>query len=81
MHVNVENLLYFARFRVEHIGKKITILIGNKNINANTYKMQVFDSVMCGYVCIGFIDFMLKSKSLLVYTNLSFPNENKKNEK
>ena len=25
---------------------------------------------MCGYFCIGFIDFMLKSKSLLEYTNL-----------
>ena len=51
LYVNAENLLYFTRFRVKHIGKKITILIGNKNINANTYKMQVFDSVMCGYFC------------------------------
>ena len=25
---------------------------------------------MCGYFCIGFIDFMLKGKSLLEYTNL-----------
>ena len=25
---------------------------------------------MCGYLCIGFIDFMLKSKSLLDYANL-----------
>ena len=34
---------------------------------------------MCGYFCIGFIDFMLKGKSLLVYTNLFSPNELKKN--
>ena len=34
---------------------------------------------MCGYFCIGFIDFMLKVKSLLVYTNLFSPNEFKKN--
>ena len=25
---------------------------------------------MCGYFCIGFIDFMLNGKSLLEYTNL-----------
>ena len=36
---------------------------------------------MCGYFCIGFIDFMLKSKSLLTYTNSFSPNEYKKNNK
>ena len=30
---------------------------------------------MCGYYCIRFIDFMLKGKSLLEYTNLFSPNE------
>ena len=32
---------------------------------------------MCGYFCIGFIDFMLKGKSLLEYKNLFSPNEYK----
>ena len=36
---------------------------------------------MCGYFSIGFIDFMLKSKSLLEYKNLVFPSEYEKNEK
>ena len=35
---------------------------------------------MCGYFCIGFIDFMLKSKSLLDDTNLFFPYEYEKNQ-
>ena len=34
---------------------------------------------MCGYFCIGFIDFMLKGKILLDYTNLFFPNGYEKN--
>ena len=34
---------------------------------------------MCGYFCIGFIDFMLKGKSLLEYTKYS-PKEYKKND-
>ena len=35
---------------------------------------------MCGYFCIGFIEFMLKDKRLLNYTNLFSPNEYKKND-
>ena len=33
---------------------------------------------MCPYFCIGFVDFMLKVKSLLEYINLFSPNEYKK---
>ena len=36
---------------------------------------------MCGYFCIGFIDFMLKGKILLHYTILFSPNEYEKNDK
>ena len=36
---------------------------------------------MCGVFCIGFIDFMLKSRSFLGYTNLFPSNECEKNEK
>ena len=63
---------YFDSFRVEYITKEILKFIGNKNIIANIYGIQAFDSIMCGYFCIGVIDFMLKCKSLLDYTNL-FP--------
>ena len=48
---------------------------------ANVYIIQAYDSIMCGYFCIGFIDFMLKGKSLLEYTNLFSPNEYEKNDK
>ena len=37
--------------------------------------MQAYDSIMCGYFCFGFIDFILKGKSLLDYTNLFSPND------
>ena len=33
---------------------------------------------MCGYFCIGFIDFMLNGQSFLDYTNLFSPNEYEK---
>ena len=35
---------------------------------------------MCGYFCIGFIDFMLAGKTLTEYTNLFSPNNFKKND-
>ena len=35
---------------------------------------------MCGYFCTEFIDFMIKGKSLLDYTNLCYPNEYEMNE-
>ena len=36
---------------------------------------------MYGYCCIGFIDFMLKSKSSLDYTSLFSANDYEKNDK
>ena len=63
------------------IALEFNIFIGNKNIITNIYRIQAYNSVMCGYVCIGFIDFVLKGKSLLDYTNLFSPNDYEKNDK
>ena len=38
------------------------------------------DSIMCGYFCFGFTNFMIKGKSLLDYTNLISLNEHEKND-
>ena len=60
--------------------KKLKNLI-ESNIIINVYRIQAFDSIMCGYSCIGFIDFMLKTDSLLEHTNLFSPNDYEKNNK
>ena len=67
---NAKNVTYFDSFGVENIPKAIRKFIGNNNITTNIYRIKAYDSILCGYFCIGFIDFMLKSKSLLEYTNL-----------
>ena len=69
---------YFDSFGVEHIPEKIKAFINNKNIKTNISRVQAYDPVMCGYFCIGFIDFMLKGKTLTKYTNLFSPNNFKK---
>ena len=51
-------LVYFESFGVEQIPKEIRKSIGNKNTTTNIYRIQVYDSIMCGYFCVGFIDFM-----------------------
>ena len=79
-YVNANNIVYFDSSGVEHIPKEIKKFMGNKNIITNIYRIQPYHS-MRGYVCIGFIDFMLKGKSLLHYTNLFSPNDYKKNDK
>ena len=53
----------------------------NKNIITDSYRMQAENSIMCGYFCTGFIDFILKGKSLIDYTNLFSPNQYRKNDK
>ena len=63
--MNGNNIIYFGSFGVEHIPKEmIKKFIGNKNIITYIYRIQAYDSIMSQYFCIGFIDFMLKDKSL-----------------
>ena len=62
--------------RAEEIKK----FIGNKNIKANIYRLQATNSVMCGYFCIGFIDFMFAGKTLIEYTNMFSPYDFNKND-
>ena len=68
------NATYFDSFGVEHIPKEIKIIIDKSVVVTNIFRMQAYDSVMCGYFCIGFIDFMLAGKTLTDFTNLFSPN-------
>ena len=72
--MNNNSVTYFDSFGVEHIPKEIKTFINNKNIKTNIFRIQAYDSVMCGYFYIGFIDFMFKGKTLTEYTNLFSPN-------
>ena len=68
------NAISFDNFGVENIQREIKKFIGKKNFITNIYRIQAYDSIMCGYFCIGFIDLMLKGKHLLDYTSLFSPN-------
>ena len=86
LYVNNKTIIYFDSFGVEHSPKEIIKFIGsneqsssakarNKKIITNIYRIQLYDSIMCGYFCIGFINFMFDGNSLTDYTNLFSPND------
>ena len=82
LFVKTNEVIYFDSFGIEHIPKEINKFIGsNKKINANIFRIQAYDSIMCRYFCIEFINYMLKGKTLLDYTNLLSPNDFKKNDR
>ena len=80
LYVNNKTVTYFDSFGIEHISKEVKKFVNNKNIIANIFRIQNYDSIMCGYFCSGFIDYMFKDKSLKDYTNLFSPNNFKKND-
>ena len=74
LYVQNDDVTYFDSFGVEHIPKEIKTFINrpsssashNKNIKTNIFRIQADDSIMCGYFCFGFINFMLTGKTLTV---------------
>ena len=88
LYVNNKTIIYFDSFGVEHIPREIMKFIGNeqsssvkarnKNIITNIFRIQAYDSIMCGYFCTGFINFMFNGNSLTDYTSLFSPNDLKK---
>ena len=77
---NRNEIVYFDSFGVEHVFKEIKKFVRNKNIKANIFRVQANNSVMCGYIYIGFIDFMLAGKKLTDFTSMFSPYDFKKND-
>ena len=75
------NCIYFDSFGVKYIPNEIKQFIGSKDIISNIFKLQPYDSIMCGYFRIAFIDFMFAGKTLLQFTNLFLPYDFKKKDK
>ena len=78
LYVNNKTIKYFDSFGVEHIPKEIMKFIGNKKIITNIFRIQAYDSIMCGYFYIGFINSMFNGNRLTDYTSFFSPNDLKK---
>ena len=73
-------VIYFDSFGVEYIPKEMREKIGNRNIKTNIFRIQDNNSIMCGYFCILFIEYMLNNKTLTDFTNLFSPWNFEKND-
>ena len=71
--ISNNDAIYFDSFGVEHITKSIKNFFWNRNIKTNTFIIQANNSIVCGYFCMGFIDFMLAGKTLIDYASLCLP--------
>ena len=81
LYVQNNNVTYFDSFGVEHVPQEIRTYIDcSLSITTNIFRIQAYDSIMCGHFCIVFIDFMLAGKTLTEYTNLFSPNNFKEND-
>ena len=72
--------MYFHYFGIEYIPQDVLNKIKDKSITHNIFRIQDNESIMCGFYCIAFIEYMLAGKTLLDYTNLFSPNDYKKND-
>ena len=78
LFVKTNEAIDFHSFGIEHIPKEINKFINNditkpsslKRIKSNIFRIQAHNSILCGYFCMEFINYMLKGKTLLDYTNL-----------
>ena len=77
---NRSEVVYFDSFVVEHVTEETKEFIENKNLTANIFRVQTNNSVMCGYFCIGLIDFMLAGKDLVDFTSFFSHYEFEKND-
>ena len=86
LFVKTNEAIYFDSFGIEHTPKESNKFINNdmtkpsslKRIKCNIFRIQAYDSIMCGYFCIECINYMVIGKTLLDYTNLFSPNNLKR---
>ena len=79
IHKNVA--IYFDSFGISYIYQKVLNKVTDKSITHNIFRIQDNESILCGFYCIAFIEYMLAGKTLLDYTNLFSPNDYRKNDK
>ena len=54
--------------------------IKKKNSKTNIFRVQDYNSIMCGYLSILFIEYMLNNRTLTDFTNLFSPWNFEKND-
>ena len=81
LYAKNNEVIYLDSFGVEYVSKEIKRFIEHKDIKTTVFRIQAYNTIMCGYFCIGFIDFMFTNKTLIDFTSLFSPSDFQKNDK
>ena len=73
-------MIIFQKKLNDNVPKEIEMFIDKSIVVTNIFRIQAYDSIMCGYFSIEFIDFMLKGNTLTDFIKLFSPNNFKKND-
>ena len=81
IHIKGPKATYFDSFGIEHIPNEVLRFLNKKDIDSNIFRVQSKKSVLCGYFCIKFLEYMFSGKTLTEYTNLFSPTDFNENDK
>ena len=81
IYLNDDRATYFDSFGIEHIPEEVLEFLSNKDLHVNIFRIQSAKSVLCGYYCIQFLEFMFDGRTLTDYTSLFSPTNFKENDK
>ena len=70
LFIDKKTAVYFDSFRMESILLEVLNKIRDTSITYSLFRVQDNESIVCGFYCIAFIEYMLPGKTLLDYTNL-----------
>ena len=69
LYVQKNDVTYCDSFGVEHIPKEIKAFINKSTIVTNLFRIQAYDSIMCGYFYTEFIDLVTYFTNLFSQKN------------
>ena len=73
--------MYFESYGFEYILQEVLNKIEDKSITQSIFRIQDDDSVICGFYCIAFKEYMFAGKKFLDCTNLFSPKDYKRKDK
>ena len=81
LFIDINLPVYFDYFGIEYTLPEVLSKTRGKSITHNLFRIQDPESIMFGYYCIAFLEYVLAGKLSLCYTNIFSPNDHKKNDK
>ena len=64
LFIDGNTAVYCGSFRIEYIPLEVLNIIKDKSITHNIFRIQDNESIMCGFYCIAFVEYMFAGEIL-----------------